>query len=193
MDRKQLQIYLLLFMTYASLTSLRYSWSYTKTQIHQELQISLTTLGLVDSLYVGFYSSGLLLMGNLIHKVTLKSYILMGLTIASLSFMAFPLYYSITSKPSVLVIAVSMSINGLFQATGWPGLMGIFGKWFKDQKQGLLVAILALSGNVGNIYSSTICNTLQRNGYLWTYNYLAAGLLGLTTAILIFQFMEDRE
>ena len=163
MDYKHLQIYVLLFMTYASFTALRYSWSYTKMQLHREFEISLNTLGFVDSLFVGFYSSGLLLMGNLIYKVTLKTYIIIGIATSSLSFMMFPIIYSITSISSVPLMAITMSINGLFQATGWPGHMGIFGKWFKDRKQGMLVAILALSGNVGNIYSSTICNTLERH------------------------------
>ena len=90
-------------------------------------------------------------MGNLIYKVTLKTYIIVGIAASSLSFMMFPLIYSITSISSVPLIAITMSINGLFQATGWPGIMGIFGKWFKNKKQGVLVAILALSGNVGNI------------------------------------------
>jgi len=118
------------------------------------------SLGVIDSLYVGFYSTGLLFMGNFIYKVTLKTYIIIGITASSLSFMLYPMIYSITSISSISIIAITMSINGLFQATGWPGIMGIFGKWFKDKKQGILVAILALSGNVGNIYSSTICNIL---------------------------------
>jgi len=163
MYSEKLKVYLLLFMSYASFTALRYCWSYTKMQIHQEFQISMNALGVVDSMYVGWYSIGLLFMGSLIYKVTLKTYILIGITASSLSFLMFPIIYSITSISSVSLIALTMSLNGLFQAMGWPGIMGIFGLWFKDQKQGVLVAILALSGNVGNIYSSTLCNSLERN------------------------------
>jgi sugar phosphate permease len=54
-----------------------------------------------------------------------------------------------------------MSLNGFFQATGWPGLMGIFGNWFKKNKKGLLFAVWAMNANFGNLIASNLCNILQ--------------------------------
>jgi sugar phosphate permease len=53
-----------------------------------------------------------------------------------------------------------MSLNGFFQATVWPGVIGIFGNWFKKGNNSTLLAIWAMSGNIGNIYASNICNIL---------------------------------
>jgi sugar phosphate permease len=53
-----------------------------------------------------------------------------------------------------------MCLNGFFQAAVWPGIIGIFGNWFKNDKNGTLLALLVMGGNLGNIYASNICNIL---------------------------------
>jgi hypothetical protein len=52
-------------------------------------------LGLADFFYVGCYSFGFLILGSLLHKVTLKSYVIIGIVVSCLSFMLYPLYFSL--------------------------------------------------------------------------------------------------
>lgn len=53
-----------------------------------------------------------------------------------------------------------MSLTGFFQATAWPGLIGILGNWFKKENNGTVLGIWAMSGTIGNIYALNICNIL---------------------------------
>jgi sugar phosphate permease len=69
-------------------------------------------------------------LGSIIHRISLKTYIIAGLLLASISYMLFPIVYAITGYFYPALMAVLMCFNGFFQATGWPGMMGIFGNWF---------------------------------------------------------------
>lgn len=83
-----------------------------------------------------------------------------------------------------------MSLNGFFQATIWPGIMGIFGNWFKSSSMGsTLLAFWAISGNIGNIYASNICNILEIQEVHWTYNFVATGAIGFVVAALMFFYL----
>jgi len=46
---------------------------------------------------------------------------------------------------------VFMCLNGFFQCTGWPGVVGIMGNWFEKGKTGLILGIWAINANIGNI------------------------------------------
>lgn len=70
------------------------------------------------------------MLGSLIHRISLKSYIIIGLIVSSSSYMLFPIIYGLTSFYNTAIMTILMCINGFFQATGWPGMMGIFGNWF---------------------------------------------------------------
>ena len=83
-----------------------------------------------------------------------------------------------------------MSVNGFFQATGWPGIMGIFGNWFTDTKKGLLMALWAMSGNIGNILSTNVCNVLENLGFSWVSNFMVTGVFGVAVALCILLFLD---
>jgi sugar phosphate permease len=70
------------------------------------------------------------ILGSFIHKFTLKDYITLGLIGASFCYMAPAIFYSIFSTFNAVILTIFMCLNGFFQATGWPGSMGIFGNWF---------------------------------------------------------------
>jgi sugar phosphate permease len=83
-----------------------------------------------------------------------------------------------------------MSLNGFFQATIRPGIMGIFGNWFKkSNNSGTLLAVWAISGNLGNIYASNICNFLEIDSVHWTFNFAATGVIGIVVSVLMFLYL----
>jgi len=69
-------------------------------------------------------------LSNFIHKITLKTYVVVGIVGASVSYMAWSVVYGMTSFYSPILMTVLMCINGFSQSTGWPALMGIMGNWF---------------------------------------------------------------
>lgn len=87
-------------------------------------------MGIVDALYLAFYSIGMGVLGSLMHRFTLKFYVISGILISSVFYMLWMIIYSFTGFYNVVFMTVCMCINGFFQATGWPGLVGIFNNWF---------------------------------------------------------------
>jgi len=155
-------VFLLTFAAYISQTAVRYGWAYSKPQIHEATGLSMKELGVVDFLYVGCYSLGFLILGSWLHNMTLKSYVVMGILVSCVSYMVYPFYFASTHHQGFIILLAFMSFNGFFQATIWPGIMGIFGNWFKNNnKNGTLLAFWAISGNIGNIYASNACNILE--------------------------------
>jgi len=63
--RNQVAIFLLTFFTYAALHFSRESWSILKSKVESEQGISSSTLGVVDTLFLLFYSIGLFISGQL--------------------------------------------------------------------------------------------------------------------------------
>lgn len=114
----------------------------------------------MDALYLVFYSLGMAILGSFIHRISLKTYIIIGLVLSSCSYMLFAVIYGLSSFYNVVFMTVFMCINGFFQATGWPGMMGIFGNWFEKNKKGCLMGVWAMNANFGNIIASNLCNLL---------------------------------
>jgi sugar phosphate permease len=89
-------VYFGTFMVYASLHGLRAGWSYSKTATQAEFGVSKDFLGVVDALYLACYSAGFAIMGSLIHRFSLKYYVIIGLTMSSLSYMIWIVIYATT-------------------------------------------------------------------------------------------------
>lgn len=144
-------VFFITFMLYASLHAIREGWSYSKTDVEDTFNISKQYIGIVDALYLVFYSLGMAVLGSLMHRFTLKNYVFIGLVVASTSYMLWMVLYAITGFYNVVVMTILMCLNGFFQATGWPGSIGIFSLWFAGHKKGLLMGIWSCNANIGNI------------------------------------------
>lgn len=74
---QKVSVFTLTFLAYAALHSLREGWSLSKATIKdiKELDADKTFLGLVDTCYLVCYSFGMMVLGSLIRKVSLKYYV----------------------------------------------------------------------------------------------------------------------
>lgn len=144
-------MFLLTFMSYAAMHALREGWSYSKSATEKEFGVDATFMGVVDALYLVFYTVGMVVLGSLMHRVSLRFYVIGGLAMASIAYTLWVVIYALTGFYHPALMTVLMCVNGFFQATGWPGLMAIFSLWFAEHKKGLLMGLWALNSNVGNI------------------------------------------
>jgi len=92
---KHVFVYLGTFMVYACLHSLRAGWSFSKSKVEKEFDISKDTIGIVDALFGSLYS-WLCHYGSLIDLFSLKTYVVVGLALSSLSYMLWMILYSLT-------------------------------------------------------------------------------------------------
>lgn len=131
-------------------------------------------------------------LGSIIHRVSLKTYIIAGLILASLSYVLFPLIFAMSGFFSPVLVGVLMCLNGFFQATGWPGMMGIFGNWFSKNKKGVLMGIWAMNANVGNIIASSLCNLLEEHGMSWVWNFAITAAFAVGVAVLMLLLLKEK-
>lgn len=70
-------VFTLTFLGYAALHSLREGWSLSKAQIIDipSLKTDKSYLGIVDTCYLLSYSFGMMVLGSLIHRISLKVYV----------------------------------------------------------------------------------------------------------------------
>ncbi len=112
------------------------------------------------------------------------------MVLAAVFYMMVAFYYQLTGQFNYVLVVVFMCLNGFFQSTGWPGIMGIFGNWFQKGKLGVLLGIWAINANVGNIIAELLCNTIQTEfNASWTYNFLITGIFTIVVAVLIMLFL----
>jgi sugar phosphate permease len=64
-------VFVLTFMGYASVTSLRYGWSYSKVQINEDIGVSMKNFGVIDFFYVLSYSLGMVVLGSFVQYIRL--------------------------------------------------------------------------------------------------------------------------
>ena len=185
-------VYFGTFMVYASLHMLRAGWSYSKADISKEFDVTTGFLGVVDALYLVSYSSGMIILGSMIHRFPLKNYVIIGLTTACASYMLWVVLYSLTGFYSALLMVLFMMLNGFAQSTGWPGIMGIFSSWFAGHKKGLLMGCWSCSANIGDIIASAFLNFLDDNGINFVWNFVFTGCVGLLVSLALLLFLQEK-
>jgi sugar phosphate permease len=132
------------------------------------------------------------ILGSFIHKFPLKYYVVVGLTISSTSYMIWMVLYSISGFYNVVIMTILMMINGFFQATGWPGIMGIFSAWFVGHKKGFLMGVWSCSANVGDIIASALLNLFEDHQVNFLWNFVLTGGIGLAVALTLLLFLKDK-
>ena len=139
----------------------------------------------------------MMVLGSLIHKIPLKLYVgniftysAFGMIFATIFYVLVPIYYEIFGSFGHAAAIVFMSLNGFFQSTGWPGVVGIMGNWFEKGKTGLILGIWAINANIGNIIAELMCNILKNSfNASWTYNFYSTGIFTILVALLIIMFL----
>ena len=61
-----------------------------------------------------------------------------------------------------MYIVISLPLQflcGIFEATGWPGVVAVVGNWFGHAKKGLIMGIWNSHTSVGNIVGASISGT----------------------------------
>lgn len=134
----------------------------------------------------------MVVLGSFMHRFSLKSYVLVGLTVATISYMIWAVIYGITNYFNVVIMTILMCLNGFFQATGWPGIMGIFSLWFSGHRKGFLMGIWSCSANVGDIIASALLNLLDDHDASFVWNFVLTGGLGLLTALSLLLFLKEK-
>lgn len=179
----QLTVLSVTFFTYIAYYFNRKVFGNVKTSIVEDLGI---TLGDTANLWTAFliaYMAGQFINGFFGRKAGPKITLLTGLGIS----MGCSIVFGLTN--SYATFMVFMIINGLVQASGWPGVVGGIAHWLTPKERGTIMGVWSSSYLIGNNIVKWACALFLANGLGWRYAFigLSAASLLVWIAILIFQ------
>lgn len=79
------------------------------------------------------------------------------------------------------------AIGGVFQTSGWPGVVTVVGNWFGKSKRGLIYGIWNSHTSLGNILGSLIAATYVESD--WSLSFIVPGLIMGMIGFLVFLFL----
>lgn len=82
------------------------------------------------------------------------------------------------------------ALGGIFQTTGWPGVVTVVGNWFGKGKRGLIFGLWNSHTSVGNILGSVIAGAYVEDN--WGLSFIIPGAVIGATGFLIFLFLVPK-
>lgn len=119
------RVYLLTFITYALIHAVRTSWSYIKTYSQKEpLEFSTQFLGELDMTVLICLAVSLKTLGWVGEKIGYKSFLLIGMSYLTLSFMLMGVLQLVGIKLHWVYILLYAMV-GVASCTGWPSCLSV--------------------------------------------------------------------
>merc|ERR1719365_434603 len=86
----------------------------------------------------------------------------------------FGLAYNVNVHSLGYFIAIQVAL-GMFQATGWPGVVSVMATWFGKGKRGLIMGLWNSHTSLGNILGSLVAGAFVN--YKGNLNFTVPGMI----------------
>jgi OPA family sugar phosphate sensor protein UhpC-like MFS transporter len=167
------RVFVSTWVCYVTYYFCRKPFSVGKSSIGKELGLDATELGDIGAVYLITYAIGQFMAGVLGQRLGQRTTLLTGMACSAAVSLAFGLV------PSSPVFWVGLGINGLAQATGWSGNVGIMARWFGHHERGRVMGTWATCFTVGSITSTWFAGWV-----LGQWGWRAAFLAGVVVLVL---------
>jgi sugar phosphate permease len=152
----------------------------TKAALGEELGWDATQLGILGSAFLIAYTVGQFVAGAGGSRWGARRLLLGGMAVSIVANIAFGL------TNSFMGFATLLAINGLAQATGWPGNVGAIARWFRRSERGTVMGFWATNYQAGGVAANTLAAWIL-GAYGFRYSYFAgAAVLLLVWAFFLF-------
>ncbi|MDQ2643556.1 MAG: MFS transporter [Myxococcota bacterium] len=170
------------WFAYATYYMGRKSLSVSKKTLSSSLGLSEEQLGLIDSLYLAAYCVGQFGSGWLGDRIGARRLVGIGLFGSALACALFG------AASGALAFGALYFVNGLFQATGWPGTARAMAEWTTPENRGTVMAFWSTCYQVGGIAANWVAGALLVS-YGWRSTFygpaLLLALMGGTVLLLL--------
>ncbi|XP_076233533.1 major facilitator superfamily transporter 16 isoform X2 [Calliopsis andreniformis] len=143
-------------------------------------------LGLLDSAFLFAYAAAMFLSGFIAERVNLRYFLTFGMLASGISCYLFGIArpYNIHSLWYFVLV---QAIGGVFQTSGWPGVVTVVGNWFGKGKRGLIFGIWNSHTSLGNILGSLIAAEFVESD--WGLSFMVPGATMGFAGFIIFLFL----
>lgn len=150
---------------------------------------SAALLGTLDSSFLFSYAIAMFFSGFIAERVSLRYFLTFGMLFSGIFCYLFGVakVYDIHSMTYFIFV---QAMAGVFQTTGWPGVVTIVGRWFGKSKRGLIFGIWNSHTSIGNILGTLIAGYYVEKD--WAMSFVVPGFVMGVFGFIMFLFLVDR-
>ena len=145
-----------------------------KASLGDAVGLDASMLGVIGSAYLAAYAVGQVTAGLVGNKVGPRLLVLVGLAIT----IGVNIAFGFTNSWAGLTAL--MAVNGLAQASGWPGNVGSIAPWYGRHERGTVMGFWSTNFQVGGVAANALASFV-----LGLYGYQYAFFAGSLVAMLI--------
>jgi sugar phosphate permease len=178
------------WFSYAGFYICRKNFFVAKTSVQDSLDITTSELAHLYTAYLVAYMAGQFVVGWLGQRTAARWLLLAGMALTLVCNLVFGAAY-LMGPAGYGPMVVFMVINGLAQATGWPGNVGILSGWLRRAERGRIMALWATSYQFGSGLAKAFAALML--GYLGaTWSFWGAALVMFALWLLFYRWGRDQ-
>lgn len=167
------------WLAYASYYLGRKTFSSAKHALEAAKLLDVTQLGAIDSGYLAAYSLGQFLNGVLGDRIGARRLVGFGL-IASAGLCA-----AFGASSAALSLMLLFTLNGIAQATGWPGVTRAMTEWTTPENRGTVMGFWSTCYQAGPLLAGPFAGLLI-HAYGWRAAFQIPALIMVGVALIVF-------
>lgn len=143
-------------------------------------------LGILDAVFLFAYAIFMFVCGMIAERMDLRYFLSLGMLLSGLFTWMFGLAYYFDIHSFAFFVTVQF-FAGIFQSTGWPGVVTCVGNWFGKARRGLIFGIWNAHLYVGNILGAYIAGYFV--AYNWGLSFIVPGTIISIVGFVLFLFL----
>ncbi|XP_017040887.1 glucose-6-phosphate exchanger SLC37A2 [Drosophila ficusphila] len=148
-----------------------------------------TLFGMLDSAFLFSYAIAMFASGFVAERVSLRYFLSMGMILTGVFTYMFGIART-SNIHSLWYFVLVQIFAGIFQTTGWPGVVALVGRWFGKSKRGLIFGIWNSHTSIGNILGTLIAAHYVETD--WALSFVVPGIIIAAVGFLLFLFLVDQ-
>ncbi|XP_058805839.1 glucose-6-phosphate exchanger SLC37A2 isoform X2 [Phymastichus coffea] len=146
-------------------------------------------LGTLDSAFLFSYAAAMFISGFIAERVNLRYFLSLGMIGTGIFTYLFGIArpYNIHNLWYFIFV---QGMGGVFQTSGWPGVVTVVGNWFGTGKRGLIFGIWNSHTSLGNIVGTIIAaEYVERD---WGLSFMVPGAIIGICGFILFLFLVPK-
>jgi OPA family sugar phosphate sensor protein UhpC-like MFS transporter len=144
------KVFVATWLSYVGFYFCRRPWNSAKAAIGAQQHWDPATIGNIGAAYLIAYALGQFLASRMGPKLGPRKNVLLGMGLS----IGVTLAMGITMSP--MVMGGLIAVNGLAQATGWSGNLGIMANWFHRHERGRVMGVWSTNFTVGALAATAV-------------------------------------
>jgi len=143
-------------------------------------------LGLLDTTYLFSYAFFMFISGFVAERSDLRLFLSFGMIMSGVMTFLFGVAFNAGIR-SIWYFLFIQLICGMFQSSGWPGVVTVVANWFGEGRRGLMFGVWNSHTSLGNILGSLIAGAFVLDN--WGLSFIIPSLVIGSVGFLVFLFL----